>query len=104
MLRARLAVAAAVAAGALAAPATSNAQTDVGQLCHSLLGSGTTNVGALTLDRCLAAREPVQCTLSDELNVLNLVRIRHGICLDLSGALEERIVSVRGVATIRLLP
>lgn len=95
---------AAVAAGVLAAPATSQAQTDVGSLCHSLVGSETTELGAASLDRCLAASEPEACALPSTINVFNLVRIRNGLCLDLANVVATRTVSVRGVATVRLLP
>jgi hypothetical protein len=104
MSRRKLGVtAAALVAGALAMPATSGAQTDVGQLCHSLLGSGTTDLTVVSVDRCLASSETT-CTLSDEIDVLGLVTIRHGVCLDVAGVLEEPVVTVRGVATVRVLP
>jgi hypothetical protein len=86
------------------APAASSAQVPVAPLCNSLLGSGTTNVTVVSLDRCFAAGEPKSCTLTDTLNVLNLVRIRHGLCIDLAGFLATRTVTVRGLATVRILP
>jgi hypothetical protein len=105
-VKALVAASAAVAAMGLAAPATSSAQgIDVPTLCNSLLGSGTTDVTPLvSVDRCFAAGEPQACTLTDTLNVLNLVRIRHGICIDLDILLAKRTVGVRGLATVRLLP
>lgn len=104
VMRLKLAVAVGVASAVLAMPATSSAQTDVGALCDSVLGSGTTDLGVASVDRCLAAQPDSTCTLSDTINVLNLVRIRHGICIDITGILANRAATVRGVATVRVLP
>ena len=104
-MRLKLTVAAmAVAAVSMAAPATSSAQTDIGVVCDSLLGSGTINVAVAEADYCLAADEPQACTLTDTIDVLGIVRIRHGLCIDVERLLDERTASVRGLATVRILP
>lgn len=105
MKKARLLAVAAVAAGALAAPAASQAQSiDASALCHTLIGSGTINLGVASADHCLAANEPAPCGFADTLDVLGLVRVKHGLCINVSQVLASRKVSVRGLATVRLLP
>ena len=100
MSRMKAAVAAAVMAGALAVPATSNAQSiDVAPICHAVLGSGTIDLGVTKVDRCFTANGPTACTLSETINVLNLVRLRTGLCIDLAGALNLRI-KARGLVYI----
>lgn len=104
MTKLKTLIATTVVAGALVAPATSQAQINVGTVCNSLLGSGTTELGVASVDRCLAANEPEACSLNDTIDVLGLVRIRHGLCLSLEQVLATRKASVRGLVTARILP
>jgi hypothetical protein len=78
--------------------------TDIGQACHMLVGSGSTNVAAVGIDRCLAAQPPSPCPLTDTLNVIDLVSIRYGTCVDPAQLADQRSLTVGGVVTIRLLP
>jgi hypothetical protein len=102
MKKFKVVLVAAVLGGALALPATSSAQTDVGTLCNSLLGSGTTVIGPAQIDRCLASNPP-KCELNNTIELLGLVRIRFGVvgavkCTAQNGA------GVKGLVTLYLLP
>jgi hypothetical protein len=77
---------------------------DVGEFCHSQVGSGTTNVGPVGLDRCIAAQAPAECAATDTVLVLDLVAAKYGICFDADRLQEERSVKVRGLASVHLLP
>lgn len=103
MSRIKLLGVAVVAAAALAAPSAASAQVDVGAACHALVGSDSTNATVVGVSRCNDAGQPAVCSLGQELNLL-VVRIRHGLCIDISEAMDERRATVGGVATVQLLP
>jgi hypothetical protein len=95
---------AAASAAALAAPASSQAQSlDVGTLCHSLVGSGTTDLGVAEVNRCLAADSANTCILNNTYNVLYVLRIRLGLCFT-GSILDDRTAGVDGLASVHLLP
>ncbi len=85
----------AVTAALMAAPATSSAQAiDVGATCHSILGSGTIALGAVDVNYCLAA-VPSGCQTTNTINILNILRLRLGTCVDVAH------LTVGGVAAVR---
>jgi hypothetical protein len=94
----------AVTVVAMIAPAASSAQTPLTPVCDSLLGSRVINLGVAEVKTCYEAQQVRKCTLTDTINVLNLVRIRTGLCLDLSTLLDSRTATVRGVVSVHLLP
>ena len=101
-MRLKVTVAAVAATAALmAAPATSSAQgIDIGATCDAVLGSGTIDLSAVQVDYCLAA-QTANCA-TDTLDILGLVVIRHGLCLDVRTLAVGGLVAVRpGGATLR---
>lgn len=92
-----------VAAALAFAPSAQAQGIDVGATCHALLGSGSLALGVANADLCHKAKAQ-SCSFTDENNLLGLVRIRHGLCINLSELVAKRTVTVGGVAKVRLLP